>query len=111
MSLYRVSLTYEIAVVADDEMEAELEAERHVHDMDTPGDSDVNLVRTLSDLPEGWAGSIPYGDQDDGREETCAQIIERDIEERKAAEAEAERLRRQIKIPGVLDDEPRGTRD
>lgn len=73
--LWRVTVEYELLVVADNEREAESEGEYYAgEDGSEPGIVMANQVRTVEEIPAEWRQAIPFGgDRDDER--TCVERV------------------------------------
>ena len=74
-SLWRVTVEYELLVVADSERQAESEAEYHAgEDGSEPSLTVATRVQKIEDVPDEWRDSIPFGgDQKDER--TCRERV------------------------------------
>lgn len=74
-NLYKVKITYEVMVVAEDKDDAYFVTKKNVKDMDEPF-SDIEVVETIESvdqLPADWIGALPYGDNP--YELFCDQIL------------------------------------
>jgi len=73
--LWRVTVEYELLVVADNEREAESEGEYYAgEDGSEPGIVMAHQVRKVEDIPAEWRQAIPFGgDKDDER--TCVERV------------------------------------
>ena len=74
-NLYKVKITYEVMVVAEDKDDAYFVTKKNVRDMDEPF-SDIEVVETIESvdqLPADWIGALPYGDNP--YELFCDQIL------------------------------------
>ena len=73
--LWRVTVEYELLVVADNEREAESEGEYYAgEDGSEPGMVTAHQVRKVEEIPAEWRQAIPFGgDRDDER--TCAERV------------------------------------
>jgi len=73
--LWRVTVEYELLVVADNKHEAETEAEHYAgEDGSEPDMSIAHKVLTIEDVPNEWRNCIPFGgDQKDER--TCRERV------------------------------------
>ena len=73
--LWRVTVEYELIVMADDEREAESEGEYYAgEDGSEPGIVVAHQIRKVEEIPKEWRQSIPFGgDRDDER--TCVERV------------------------------------
>lgn len=73
--LWRVTVEYELLVVADNEREAESEGEYYAgEDGSEPGMVIAHQVRSVEEIPHEWRQAIPFGgDRDDER--TCVERV------------------------------------
>jgi hypothetical protein len=73
--LWRVTVEYELLVVADSERQAESEAEYYVgKDGSEPSLTVATKVQKIEDVPAEWQDSIPFGgDRKDER--TCRERV------------------------------------
>ena len=73
--LWRVTVEYELIVVADNEREAESEGEYYAGESGSePGIVMAHQVRKVEEIPAEWRLSIPFGgDRDDER--TCVERV------------------------------------
>ena len=73
--LWRVTVEYELLVVADSERQAESEAEYYAGDDGSePSLTVATKVRKIEDVPADWQDSIPFGgDRKDER--TCRERV------------------------------------
>ncbi len=63
MNLYKVTLAYEVMVLAEDRTAAVDLAKRNVGDMsDFVSSKDVELISHLNQVPAEWRRSLPYKD-------------------------------------------------
>ena len=69
--LFAVTVTMTFVMAEDDERSAEINAaayaKEHLSDSPDPLNLvEVEEIKTKSDVPGGWLGAIPYGDESDG---------------------------------------------
>jgi len=74
MNLYKVTLTYEIMVVAEDSRDAKHIAQRHAGD-ETASMSDVELIVNKNQIPGEWLHALPYRDYGDKTEIKCVDLV------------------------------------
>jgi hypothetical protein len=75
LNLWRVTVEYELIVVADSELQAELAGEYHAgKDGSDPSLTSATSVKKMDDVPAEWKDSIPFGgDRKDER--TCRERV------------------------------------
>lgn len=74
--LYRVTLEYELMVMAEDDHEADLEAASGMHDLSFTSEPTFSIPKLITDerdIPEEWKDCIPYGRAAEDR--TCLKIL------------------------------------
>lgn len=74
-NLYKVKITYEVMVVAEDKDDAFFVTKKNVKYMDEPfSDIEVvEIIESVDQLPADWIGALPYGDNP--YELCCDQIL------------------------------------
>jgi hypothetical protein len=73
--LWRVTVEYELIVVADNEREAESEGEYYAgEDGSEPGTVMAHQVRKVEEIPAEWRQAIPFGG-DRADERTCVERV------------------------------------
>ena len=76
--LYKVEVTFEVYVAAENELEAELVAGEFVHEENYAVDFLVEQITSVNSIDEKWIGALPYSNKPHD-ERACEDYINEDV--------------------------------